>query len=72
MTTYTTREEAIAQEITAALGQYADEHDIDAIADEVLYWHDEVREDGSIWLPGCGYRRNQEVDFWEVVEKHAL
>lgn len=72
MTTYTTRNEAITREITEPLGEYAAEHDIDAIADEVLYWHDEVREDGSIWLPGCGYRRNQEVDFWEVVEKHAL
>lgn len=62
MTTYTDRNEAIAQEITAALGQYADEHDIDAIADEVLE------------TTGNGYRYQirEDVDFWEIVEKHAL
>lgn len=72
MTTYTTREEAVQREIIEPLGEYAAEHDVEAIADAVLYWHDEVRKDGSTWLPGCGYRLNQEVDFWEIVEKHAL
>ncbi|MGV0438848.1 hypothetical protein ACUY2L_06715 [Corynebacterium mastitidis] len=36
MTTYTTRNEAIDREIIEPLGQWADEHDIDAIADQVL------------------------------------
>ena len=36
MNLYTTRDDAIHYEITLALGEYADEHDIDAIADEVL------------------------------------
>lgn len=64
MTTYTDRNEAIAQEITAALGQYADEHDIDAIADEVL----ETTGEGN----GYRYQIREDVDFWEIVEKHAL
>lgn len=72
MTTYTTREEAVQREIIEPLGEYAAEHDVEAIADEVLYWHDEIREDGNIWLPGCGFRLNKDVDFWEVVANNAL
>lgn len=64
MTTYTDRNEAIAQEIAAALGQYADEHDIEAIADEVL----ETVGEGSEYR----YQVRKDVDFWEIVEKHAL
>lgn len=64
MNTYTDRNEAIHNEIILALGEYADEHNIDAIADEVLI---------SIGK-GTQYRiiLNEDVDFWAVVEANAL
>ena len=64
MTTYTSRNESIAREITAPLGEYADEFDIDAIADEVL----ETIGEGNEYR----YQAREDVDFWEIVEKHAL
>lgn len=64
MTAYTTRGEAIDQEIIAPLGEYADQHDIDAIADAVLTTTGE----------GIDYRYTlrEDVDFWEIVAQHAL
>ena len=64
MTTYTTRNEAIDREIIEPLGEYANEHDIDAIADEVLTTTGE----------GIAYRYTlrEDVDFWDVVAQHAL
>lgn len=60
MTTYTTRNEAIAREITAPLGEYADQHDIDAIADELIK------------TEGQGFYLDEDADFWATVEAHAL
>lgn len=64
MTTYTTYDEAIQREIIEPLGEYASEFDIDAIAEEVLTTTGE----------GIDYRfiPREDVDFWEIVEKHAL
>ena len=62
MNLYTTRDDAIHYEITLALGEYADEHDIDAIADRVLIGVGE----------GVYYRiiRDPDIDedeFWDIV-----
>lgn len=64
MTTYTDRNEAIHHEITIALGEYVDEFDIDAIADQVFTTTGE----------GTNYRiiLDEDVDFWAVVEANAL
>lgn len=64
MTAYTTRNEAIDREIIAPLGEYAAQHDVDAIADEVLTTNGE----------GIDYRYTlrEDVDFWDVVAQHAL
>lgn len=64
MTTYTTRDEAIAREIIEPLGEYASEHDTDAIADAVLTTTGE----------GIDYRytTRDDVGFWEIVAQHAL
>ena len=64
MTTYTTRNGAIDREIISPLGEYAAQHDIDAIADEVLTTTGE----------GIDYRYTlrEDVDFWDVVAQHAL
>lgn len=64
MTTYTTRNEAIDHEIIQPLGEYADQFDIDAIADQVLV---SVGE-------GIDYKftTNDDVDFWDVVAQHEI
>lgn len=64
MTTYTDRNQATYHEITIALGDYADEHDIDAIADQVLT----TTGEGSDYR----YMLDETVEFWAVVEANAL
>lgn len=59
--TYTTRDEAVLREVVEPLGEYVSEHDVQAIADEVLGDHAE------------GYACVvTEAEFWAVVERHAL
>ena len=60
MTTITTRNEAVQREIIEPLGEYAAEHDIDAIADEL------------ITTEGEGFYLDEDADFWATVENHAL
>lgn len=64
MNTYTTRNEAIEAEIITPLGEFADEYDIDAIADEVLTTTGEGVD--------YGFTIDEDADFWAIVEKHAL
>ena len=76
-TTYTTRTEAIEREIVEALGDYADEFMIDAIADEVLEWIDGRGANPyyptATWLPAQGYRLSVDTrEFWDVVQRHAV
>lgn len=72
--TYTTRTEAIESEIVAALGEHADQHDIDAIADAALEFVDGCDADRDAYiLTRQGYRLTVEHDeFWAIVQKHAL
>ena len=72
MDIYTAKQDYIAQVITPALGDYAAEHDIDAIADEMLNWHNEVDGNGDINIGRSGYMEDEDKDFWEVVEAHAV
>lgn len=68
MTTYTTYEEAVQREIIEPLGEWVEDFDIEAIADEVIV---SVGE-------GVNYRFTLEEGFeehdtfWGVVAKHAL
>lgn len=68
---YTSKNNYIAQVIEPALGEYAAEHDIDAIAYEMLIWHDEINDKGQIDLRKSGFMENPAQDFWAVVEAHA-
>ena len=64
MSSYTTRDEAIQIEIVEALGTEAADHDVEAIAAEVLDTEGE----------GTQYRYIVAVDadeFWTIVAKHA-
>lgn len=60
MTTYDTRTDAIRREIIEPLGEYAQEHDVDAIADEIIIAGDN------------GFTIDQDADFWAIVANHAL
>lgn len=66
MTIYTTKQDYISQVIEPALGDYAAEHDIDAIAYEMLIWHNDVSGPGN-----NGFLEDESKDFWAVVEAHA-
>ena len=60
MTVYTTRNEAVAREIVAPLGEFASQHDVEAIADMLIKAGDE------------GFYLDTDADFWSVVEAHAV
>ena len=64
MNLYSTRDDAIHYEIILALGEYADEHDIEAIADQVLT----TTGEGIYYR----YHLDEDVNFWAVVEANAL
>ena len=57
---YATRDDAIAQTIRPALGEYVVDFDVDAIADDVLTWN------------GNGYVIVDTDMFWRAVERHAI
>ena len=63
---YSSKNEYIGQIIEPALGDYAAEHDIDAIADDMLIWHNDVNGPGN-----NGFLEDESKDFWEVVEANA-
>ena len=71
MSIYTTKQDYIAQAIEPALGEYAAGHDIDAIADAMLIWHDEINDKGQAIDNKSGYMEDEDRDFWAVVEAHA-
>ena len=66
MSIYTTKQDYIAQAINPALGEYAEEFDIDQIADEMLIWHNDIGQPGN-----NGFMEDENKDFWAVVEANA-
>ena len=74
MTTYETRTDAITREIIEPLGEYAQEHDVDAIADKLIIWHDHVTPGGRVDITLSGYQINpdEKPNFWAIVANHAL
>ena len=80
---YASRADAIHFEIILQIeagDATADEYDIDAIAEEVLEWHDEEILDSegkpAVWLPASGYCSSLAADddytFWAAVEAYKL
>ena len=59
-TNFATKTDAIEQSILPALGEYADDFDIDGIFDDCFTYED------GYFVPREG------VDFWEVAEKHDI
>lgn len=63
MNTYATRDEAVQREIIEPLGEYANEHNIEGIEEQVIITTGEGTE--------LRYKLNEDVDFWEVVAANA-
>ena len=74
----TTRYEAkidyINEIIEPALGEYAAQHDMDAIADEMLEYRAPQRQDDPRWADAntAGYYVREDADFWTIVANHAI
>ena len=78
---YSTRPEAV-NVIRETIGSYADDYDVDAIANELIAWRTcYIERNGETveWLPGNGYYIQQIADdveqedfqsFWELVVRH--
>lgn len=69
---YSDRVDAIQKEIIDPLGEYASDHDIDAIAEDILEWVEEKNDQGQILTNKSGYKVKDDVDFWQVVEANAI
>lgn len=69
-TIYTTTADYIAQEVAPALGKYADDYDMDAIAHDMLTWHEETHRLGATHANRSGFVVRDGVDFWDVAERH--
>lgn len=69
-TIYTTISDYIAQEVAPALGEWKDDYDMEAIAHEMLEWHSEPHPLGGINADTFGLVVRDDVDFWDVVERH--
>lgn len=72
MTIYTTITDYIAQVVNPALGEYADDYDVEAIAQDMTEWHDEKDANGNILLNASGLVERDDVDFWEIAQKHEI
>ena len=72
--TFITRTEAIEQLIIPALGDYGNDYDIEAIADEVLAYNEAYGEEANVYrLNDQGFYLCVDIDeFWKVVEKYDL
>ena len=64
MRTYINRNEAINAEIIEPLGEFVNDYDVEAIADEALT--------GIIIGNEYFITPREDVDFWDIVEAHAL
>lgn len=52
---YSTKQDYIGRVVVPALGGFADGFDADAIADDMLIWHDEINDKGQINLGESGF-----------------
>lgn len=64
----------VCDAVSAALGDYADEHDIDAIADEAYGWYRAYDPEANVeYLHEQGYYQTVTADeFWTICANHTL
>jgi len=74
MKRYTTAEDAIAQEITPALAEYAEDFNTTAIFQELFEYKVDTNEQGQELANTAGFERITEDNetFWEIVQKHDV
>lgn len=72
MTMYSRMEDFILHEILEPLGDCSDQFDVEAIAEEIAEWHNEITDNNEVNLNKSGFRVKDSIDFWAVAEKHAL
>ena len=72
MRRFTTISDVIQQEIAPALGEYADEYDLEAIAHEAYEYRVDTDERGRGLANTAGFECVVEDhdELWEIVEKH--
>ena len=72
MTAYATLAEAIEREILPVLGEYAEDFDARAIADDVLEYVTPEDDQGRLRVDRAGVVLKAGSRFWEVVFSHEL
>ena len=71
MRRFTTITDVIQHEIAPALGEYADEYDLEAIAHEAYEYRVDTDERGRGLANTAGFESVVDHDeFWEIVQKH--
>lgn len=73
-TLHTTIQDAIDQEVLPALGQYAADYDVEAIADEVFRFDDGYDQTTGVHnLDRQGFYQAVGDDaFWQIAENHQI
>jgi hypothetical protein len=68
---YATKPQAIEALIVTALGDFAADYDIDAIADETLAYTVDTDDQGNELLNTAGFEQTvSDEEFWAIVETH--
>lgn len=69
---YASMSDVIEQEIRPALGEYADDFDVEAIARATFVWRIDTDDQGRQLLNSAGFEMScaDEAAFWGVVERH--
>lgn len=68
---YTAISDVIDQAVAPALGEYADDYDLDAIAREAFEYKVDTDGDGNELLNTAGFEQiADEASFWAIAEKH--
>lgn len=71
MRRFTTISDVIRDEIAPALGEYADEYDLEAIAHEAYEYRVDTDGRGRELANTAGFESVVDDDeFWEIVQKH--
>lgn len=68
---FTTISDVIDQAVAPALGEYADDYDLEAIAREAFEYTVDTDADGNELLNTAGFEQVvDEAGFWAIAEKH--